>query len=70
MNQFLFEVCQAYKAAALEAVREYFASSDGTEFTRRLEELGEPGLHNILVKLVPAHFVSPAAHLLSHRDDA
>ncbi len=36
----------------MEAVREYFASSDAAEVARRLEELGEPGLHNILVKLV------------------
>ncbi len=35
-------------------MREYFASSDAAEVARRLEELGEPGLHNILVKLVPA----------------
>ena len=43
---------QAFKAAALEAVREYFASSDAAEVARRLEELNEPGLPNIMVKLV------------------
>ncbi|KAK9819246.1 hypothetical protein WJX81_007334 [Elliptochloris bilobata] len=42
---------QAFKAASLEAVREYFASSDAAEVARRLEELAEPGLQNILVKL-------------------
>jgi len=51
-------------------VREYFASSDAAEVARRLEELGEPGLHNILVKLVPPPFFPLAAHLLSHRDGA
>ena len=63
-------MCQAFKAAALEAVREYFTSSDGAEVARRLEELGEPGLHNILVKLVPTPSFSPAAHSLSHRNGA
>ena len=47
-------ITQAFKAAALEAVREYFASSDAAEVARRLEELNEPGLHNIMVKLVQA----------------
>ena len=45
-------ILQAFKAAALEAVREYFASSDAAEVARRLEELNEPALQNIMVKLV------------------
>ena len=55
-------IAQAFKAAALEAVREYFASSDAAEVARRLEELNEPGLQNIMVKLVRPRSVTPPAH--------
>ena len=55
-------IAQAFKAAALEAVREYFASSDAAEVARRLEELNEPGLQNIMVKLVRTCPVTPPAH--------
>ena len=53
---------QAFKAAALEAVREYFASSDAAEVARRLEELSETGLQNIMVKLVRGHSGAPHVH--------
>ncbi|PSC74724.1 Programmed cell death 4 [Micractinium conductrix] len=41
---------QAFKAAALDIVREYFDSGDAAEVAVRLSELDEPGFHNIFVK--------------------
>ncbi|KAL4858246.1 Programmed cell death protein 4 [Chlorella vulgaris] len=41
---------QAFKASALDIVREYFDSGDCGEVGQRLVELDEPGFHNIFVK--------------------
>ena len=41
---------QSFKAAALDITREYFESGDAAEVSRRLQELDEPGFHNIAVK--------------------
>ncbi|KAL4436793.1 hypothetical protein ABPG75_003932 [Micractinium tetrahymenae] len=41
---------QAFKAAALDIVREYFDSGDVAEVARALTDLDEPGFHNIFVK--------------------
>ncbi|PRW57868.1 programmed cell death 4-like isoform B [Chlorella sorokiniana] len=41
---------QAFKASALDIVREYFDSGDASEVAERLAELDEPGFHNIFVK--------------------
>ena len=43
---------QAFKAAALDIVREYFDSGDAGEVATRLAELGEPGCLNVFVKHV------------------
>ncbi|KAI7837239.1 hypothetical protein COHA_008927 [Chlorella ohadii] len=40
----------AFKASALDIVREYFDSGDASEVAQRLAELDEPGFHNIFVK--------------------
>lgn len=40
----------AFKMAAVTAVREYFNSQDVEEIRRWLEDVGQPGLHHILVK--------------------
>ena len=43
---------QAYKAAAIEIVREYMASADLAEVAEALRELGQPALQHIFVKQV------------------
>jgi programmed cell death protein 4 len=43
---------QAFKAAALDIVREYFDSGDAGEVATRLAELQEPGCLNVFVKHV------------------
>ena len=43
---------QAFKAAALNIVREYFDSGDAGEVATRLAELEEPGCLNVFVKHV------------------
>ena len=43
---------QAYKAAAIEIVKEYMASADTAEVAEALKELGHPDLQHIFVKQV------------------
>ena len=45
-------VLQAYKAAAIELVKEYMASSDIAEVAEALKELGQPEMQHIFVKQV------------------
>ena len=41
---------QAFKTSALDIVKEYFDAGDVEEVARRLQDLDEPGFHNIAVK--------------------